>query len=124
MKIQSSMLLTGLLLSSLTATLPIQPANSVPIAQQAAPNPSNKVVLFYRGVWVGTYANVGSQGQVQMYIDPSEQLHGSLASNDGQHFAQITGYHRGNEFHLVFTPPAGVTNQSGNPSPVEVDVTA
>jgi len=124
MKLKSSMLLTGLLLSSLTATSGIQPADAVPIAQQAAPNPSNNVVLFYRGVWTGKYANVGSQGQVQMYIDPSEQLHGSLASDDGQHFAQITGYHQGNEFHIVFTSPAGVTNQLGNPSPIEVDATA
>ncbi|HEY9611333.1 hypothetical protein, partial [Allocoleopsis sp.] len=85
MKLKSSMLLTGLLLAGLTATSGIQPADSVPIAQQAAPNSSKNVVLFYRGVWTGKYANVGSQGQVQMYIDPSEQLHGSLASDDGQH---------------------------------------
>ncbi|HEY9603182.1 MAG TPA: hypothetical protein V6C85_16325 [Allocoleopsis sp.] len=120
----SKTLLIGLLLSGLTTTVLIQPAGSAPTAQPATPNPSNNVVLFYHGVWTGTYATVGSQGRVQLYIDPSEQLHGSLASNDGQHFAQISGDHRGNEFHLVFTPPAGVTNQFGDPSPVEVDATA
>ena len=118
------MLLAGLLLSGLTATLLIQPADSAPIAQPAAPNSSTNILLFYRGVWAGTYATVGSQGQVQMYIDPSEQLHGSLTSNDGQHFAQISGSHRGNEFHLVFTPPTEVTNQFGDSSPVEVNATA
>ena len=123
MKIRSSIILAGLLLSGLTATVLIQPAQSVPIAQQPASN-SNNIVLFYRGVWTGTYATVGSQGQVQMYIDPSEKLHGSLASNDGQHFAEISGYHRGNQFHIVFTSVAGVTNQFGDPSPVEVDATA
>lgn len=120
----SGIILTGLLLSGLTATALIQPAQSVPIAQQPTPNSSNNIVLFYRGVWTGTYATVGSQGQVQMYIDPSEKLHGSLASNDGQHFAQISGYHNGNQFHIVFTPLAGVTNQFGDSSPVEVDATA
>lgn len=125
MKIRiSRMILLGLLLSGLAAPSFMQPADSVPIAQQAAPNPANNIVLFYRGVWTGTYATVGSQGQVQMYIDPSEKLHGSLASNDGQHFAQISGDHRGNEFHIVFTPLVGVTNQFGDQSPVEVNATA
>lgn len=125
MKIRSSgMILTGLLLSGLTATLLIQPAHSVPIAQQAAPKPSTNYVLFYRGVWVGTYTNVGSQGQVQMYIDPSGKLYGSLEAKDGENFAQISGYHRGNAFHMVFTPPPGAINQFGNPSPIEVDATA
>lgn len=125
MKMQSSkILLIGLLLSGLTPTVLIQPAGSVPTAQAGTPNPSHNIVFFYRGVWTGTYETVGSQGRVQMYIDPSEQLHGSLVSNDGQHFAQISGNHRGNEFHLVFTPPAGVTNQFGDSSPVEVDATA
>jgi hypothetical protein len=124
MKIQGAkLILFGLLLSGLTATVFMQPA-SVAIAQQSAPNSSNNTVLFYRGVWTGTYANVGSQGKVQMYIDPSEELHGSLASNDGQDFAQISGYHRGNEFHIVFTPPVGVRNQFGGRSPVTVDATA
>jgi hypothetical protein len=102
----------------------IQPAHSVLTAQQPAPSPPTDYVLFYRGVWVGTYANVGSQGQVQMYVDPSDNLHGSLESQDGEHFAQIGGYHHGNEFHMVFTPPEGVTNQFDNPSPIEVDATA
>lgn len=126
MKIQSlKIILTGLLLSILPSILLIQPARSeVVIAQQIAPNPENNIVLFYRGVWVGTYANVGSQGRVQMYIDPSEQLHGSLVSNDGEDFAQISGYHRGNEFHMVFTPPPGARNQFGEEKRVEVDATA
>lgn len=124
MKIRNvSMILTGLLLSGLTATTFIQPAQSVPVAQQPTPNSSN-IVLFYRGVWTGTYATVGSQGKLQLYIDPSENLHGSLVSNDGQDFAQITGYHRGHEFHMVFTPPTGARNQFGERSPVEVDGTA
>lgn len=125
MKIRNlRMLLAGLLLSGLTATLLIQPAHSVPTAQQAAPKPSTNYVLPYRGVWVGTYTNVGSQGQVQMYIDPSGQLYGSLQSKEGEHFAQISGYHRGNVFHMVFTPPPGAINQFGNPTPIEVDATA
>jgi hypothetical protein len=125
MKIRSSrMILTGLLLSGLTATGFSQPAHSAPTAQQAAPNSSTNYVLFYRGAWVGTYAYVGSQGQVQMYVDGSGKLYGSLQSKDGEDFAQISGYHRGNAFHMVFTPPPGAINQFGNPSPIQIDATA
>lgn len=125
MKVQpAKLILVELLLSGLTAILLTQPADSTPIAQQSAPHPRDNIVLFYRGVWTGTYATVGSQGKVQLYIDPSEQLHGSLASNDSQHFTQISGDHRGNNFHIVFTPPVGVTNQFGDRSPVTVNATA
>ncbi|SRR5579883_2839342 len=125
MKIQrAKLILFGLLLPGLTAILLMQPTDSASIAQQPAPNLRNNIVLFYRGVWTGTYATVGSQGKVQLYIDPSEQLYGSLASNDNQHFTQISGDHRGNNFHIVFTPPVGVTNQFGDRSPVTVNATA
>ena len=97
------------------------------IAQQAASSASKNSVsnpnLWYRGVWIGTYENVGSQGQVQLYISPNGWVYGSLESKDGENFAQISGYEHGDQFHLVFTPPPGAINQFGGSTPYEVNAT-
>lgn len=90
-----------------------------PISKNSVSNPN----LWYGGVWVGTYENVGSQGQVQLDISPNGQVYGSLESKDGENFAQISGYHHGDQFHLVFTPPPGAINQFGSSTPYEVNAT-
>ena len=68
----------------------------------------------FAGVWVGTYQFVGGGGQLQMYINPLGDLFGSLASDDGLHFAQISGKHRNYAFNIIFTPPSGISAQSGD----------
>ncbi|MEH2160486.1 MAG: hypothetical protein V7K38_05445 [Nostoc sp.] len=70
------------------------------------------------------FRTVGSQGQILVFIDPAGKLYGSLKSNDGENFAQISGSHRGSKFHLVFTPPPSSLNQFGTASPYTVDATA
>jgi len=57
---------------------------------------------------------LGGDGQVQLYINPAGNLFGSVASNDGSKFSQISGKHRNYAFHIVFTPPPGISGQSGN----------
>jgi len=115
MKILSSRtLLGGLLVLGSIATLLMQPAQSFPTAQQSAPQSSKVFVPPFTGVWVGTYQFVGGGGQLQMYINPSGDLFGSLASDDGLHFAQISGKHRNYAFHIVFTPPSGISTQPGD----------
>lgn len=106
--------LAGLLVLGLIATLLMQPAQSFPNAQQSTPQSSNIFVPPFAGVWVGTYQFVGGGGQLQLYINPSGDLFGSLASDDGLHFAQISGKHRNYAFHIVFTPPSGISAQSGD----------
>lgn len=122
--LSSRILFAGLLMLGLSATLLMQPAQSFLTAQQSAPQTSKTSGLPFQGVWVGTYRFVGGDGQVQMYVNPAGDLFGSFASNDGFQFAQISGKHRGNAFHIVFTPPSGMSNQpSGSISKV-VDATA
>lgn len=43
-----------------------------------------------------------------MYINPAGDMF-DIASDDGFQFAQISGQHRGNAFHLVLTPPLGLS---------------
>jgi hypothetical protein len=43
-----------------------------------------------------------------MYINPAGDMFG-IASDDGFQFAQISGQHRGNAFHIVLTPPPGLS---------------
>ncbi len=104
MKILSSrMLLTGLLVLGVSATLLMQPAQSL-MAQQSAPQPSKTFVLPFPGVWSGTYRYVGGNGQVLLYISAAGGLFGSFASDDGLQFAQISGDHRSNACLTRMTP--------------------
>ncbi len=120
MKILSSKILfAGLLVLGLYATL--QHQQSFLTAQQSAPQSSKKSLLSFQGTWVGRYRFVGGNGQVQMYINPAGDLFGSFASDDGLRFAQISGNHRGNTFHIVLTPSPGSSQVT--PSRV-VDATA
>jgi hypothetical protein len=100
-----------------------QPLGALPISQ-AQPNPSVDGQLPYRGSWTGSFRTVGSMGQLLVFIDPRGKLYGSLKSDDGENFAQISGYHRGNTFHMIFTPPPSSVNQFGTASPYTVDATA
>ncbi|BAY50546.1 hypothetical protein SAMD00079811_81750 (plasmid) [Scytonema sp. HK-05] len=116
-------LIAGTLTIGMIGRLRSQPLFALPVSQ-AQRNPSQDYVLPYRGSWTGTFRTVGSQGQILVFIDPSGKLYGSLKSNDGENFAQISGYHRGSTFHMVFTPPPSSLNQFGTASPYTVDGTA
>lgn len=116
-------LIAGILTLGMMGLLPAQPIGALQVSQAGA-NSSGNSVLSYRGSWTGTFRTVGSMGQMLVFIDPSGQLYGSLKSNDGENFAQISGYHRGNTFHMIFTPPPSSVNQFGTASPYTVDATA
>ncbi|MEH2369800.1 MAG: hypothetical protein V7K75_25375 [Nostoc sp.] len=116
-------LIGGILTIGMIGLLHSQPLFALTVSQ-AQPNPSQDYVLSYRGSWTGTFRTVGSQGQILVFIDPAGKLYGSLKSNDGENFAQISGYHRGSKFHLVFTPPPSSLNQFGTATPYTVDATA
>ncbi|HEY9844896.1 MAG TPA: hypothetical protein V6D03_01745 [Candidatus Caenarcaniphilales bacterium] len=116
-------LIAGMLAIGMIGLLRSQQLFALPVSQ-AQPNSSKDYVLSYRGGWTGTFRTVGSQGQMLVFIDPSGKLYGSLKSNDGKNFAQISGYHRGSMFHIVFTPPPSSLNQFGTASPYTVDATS
>ena len=116
-------LITGMLTIGMIGLLRSQPLFALPVSQ-AQPNPSQDYVVPFGGSWTGTFRTVGSQGQILVFIDPSGKLYGSLKSDDGENFAQISGYHRGSTFHMVFTPPPSSLNQFGTASPYTVDATA
>ena len=116
-------LIAGILTIGTIGLLRSQPLFALPISQ-AQPNPSQDYVVPYEGSWTGTFRTVGSQGQILVFIDPSGKLYGTLKSNDGENFAQISGYHHGSTFHMVFTPPPSSLNQFGTASPYTVDATA
>jgi hypothetical protein len=59
-----------------------------------------------------------------VFIDPSGNLYGSLESNDGENFAQISGHYLNNAFHIIFTPPPDSINQFGTSEPYILDATA
>lgn len=105
--LSSRILFAGLLVVGLSAKL--QPRQSFLAAQQPAPQSSKTSVPSFSGSWVGRYSFVGENGQVQMYINPAGDLFGSFASDDGFQFAQISGNHRGNTFHIVLTPSPGLS---------------
>lgn len=116
-------LIAGIFTIGLMGLLRAQPLGALPVSQ-AQPNPLRDSVLSYRGSWTGSFRTVGSMGQMLVFIDPSGKLYGSLKSNDGENFAQISGYHRGDTFHMIFTPPPSSVNQFGTASPYTVDATA
>jgi hypothetical protein len=116
-------LIAGIFTIGLIGLLRSQPLGALGVSQ-AQPNPSRDSVLSYRGSWTGTFRTVGSMGQMLVFIDPRGKVYGSLKSNDGENFAQISGYHRGNTFHLIFTPPPSSLNQFGSANPDTVDATA
>lgn len=115
----SRIVFAGLIVLGLSATL--QSRQLFLTGQQSAPQSSKKSLLSFQGVWVGRYRFVGSNGQVQMYINRAGDLFGSFASDDGFRFAQISGKHRDNTFHIVLTPPPGVSQL---PTSRVVDATA
>lgn len=124
MKILSSrILLAGLLVLTLAATM-MQPAQSFLTAQQSSPSSPQRYFPF-QGAWGGTYG-IPDNGQVLMYINAAGELFGSLASDDGLSFAQISGQQRNNTFHIVFTASSGIFDQNGHSStePTEIDATA
>jgi hypothetical protein len=82
------------------------------------------IMLPYKGSWTGTLQYVGFQGQMLLYIDLSGRLYGSFESNDGSRFAQISGDHSGNLFHLIFTPPPGSSYMGEGSEPYNVNATA
>jgi hypothetical protein len=116
-------LIAGIFTIGMMGLLLEQPLGALPI-NQAQTNPSVDDVLPYRGSWTGTFRTVGSKGQLLVFIDPWGKLYGSLKSDEGENFAQISGYHRGNTFHMTFTPPPSSVNQFGTASPYTVDATA
>jgi hypothetical protein len=116
-------LIAGILTIGMMGVLLEKPLGALPVSQ-AQPTPSVDGQLPYRGSWTGSFRTVGSMGQLLVFIDPSGKLYGSLKSNDGENFAQISGYHRGNTFHMIFTPPPSSVNQKGIASPYTVDATA
>lgn len=105
--LSSRILFAGLLVVGLSAKL--QPRKSFLTAQQPAPQSSKTSVPSFSGSWVARYRSVSENGQVQMYINPAGDLFGSFASDDGFQFAQISGNHRGNTFHIVLTPSPGLS---------------
>ncbi|MFL9458309.1 hypothetical protein AB0758_45740 [Tolypothrix bouteillei VB521301_2] len=124
MKIQTTkQLIAGMLTIGTIGLLQLHPLFALPVSQ-AQPNPSNKYVVPFSGSWTGTFRTVGSQGQMLVFIDTSGKLYGSLKSNDGDNFAQISGYHRGDTFHMIFTPPPGSLNQFGTSDPYTVNASA
>lgn len=104
--LSSRILLAGLLVLGLSA---LQPRHSFLAAQQSTPQSSQTSLHSLEGVWVGRYRFAGGNGQVQMYINGAGDLFGSFASDDGLRFAQISGKHHGDTFHIIFTPPPGLS---------------
>jgi hypothetical protein len=83
-------LIAGILTIGLIGLLRSQPLAALGVSQ-AQPNPSRDSGLSYRGSWTGTFCTVGSMGQMLIFIDPRGKVYGSLKSNDGENFAQISG---------------------------------
>ncbi len=105
--LSSRILFAGLLVVGLSAKL--QPKQSFLTAQKSTPQSSKTSGPSFSGSWIARYRSVGEKGQIQMYINPAGNLFGSFASDDGLQFAQISGNHRGNTFHIVLTPSPGVS---------------
>ncbi|MBN3877303.1 hypothetical protein [Nostoc sp. JL23] len=101
MKVQhTKLVLAGLLIMGCIGLL-----RSLPVlSQPSTPTQSTAIRETYQGSWTGRLQYVGFQGQMLLFIDKSGKLYGSFESDDGDRFAQISGTHRGNAFHLTFTP--------------------
>lgn len=124
MKTQTAQLfIAGMLMVGSIGLLRSQPILSQP-SRPSSPNASQGFILPYKGSWTGTLQYVGFQGQMLLYIDPSGDLYGSFESNDGNKFAQISGNHRGNAFHMVFTPPPSSSYLGEGSKPYTLDATA
>ena len=125
MKMQTlKLFIAGMLITGSIELLQSQPLLSVP-SQSNQPNTADKnFILPYKGSWTGKLQYVGFQGQMLLYIDPSGDLYGSFESNTGSKFAQISGDHRGNAFHMVFTPPPGSSFYGKDAEPYTFDASA
>lgn len=93
-------------------------------AQPSRSAPSTTIRNLYYGSWTGKLQYVGFQGQMLLFIDASNKLYGSFESDDGNKFAQISGTHSGNAFHLTFTPAPGTSYAGDRSEPYTVDATA
>jgi hypothetical protein len=122
--IRSRILFAGLLGLGLSVTLLIQPAQSSMVAQRPSFPTPRVSALSFGGVWSGIYQFVGGNGKVQLYVNPAGILYGSFASDHGLQFAQISGQHRANKFHMILTPPPVISEQSGSQTPKVIDATA
>lgn len=110
------------LLTALLAIGAVELSAPPHVVAQPAPDPaSSRIVLLHRGSWEGTFRTVGSRGRMLVYIDPEGNLYGSLRSDEGEGFAQISGQHQGNNFRMVFTPPLGRVTQEGSSTAEEID---
>jgi hypothetical protein len=117
------LIIAGTLIVGSMGLLKAQPLLAQP-SRPNQPNSSQDFILPYKGSWTGKLQYVGFQGQMLLYIDPSGDLYGSFESNDGSKFAQISGNHQGNAFHMVFTPPPSSSYQGEGSEPYTVDATA
>lgn len=120
MKLQhTKLVLAGVLMMGCLGLLP-QPSLSQP-SGSAQPTTSKDS---YRGSWTGRLQYVGFQGQMLLFVDGAGKLYGSFESDDGDRFAQISGTHSGNAFHLTFTPTPGSSYLGDGSEPYTVNATA
>ena len=123
MKLQHlKLVLAGVLMMGGFGLLRSQPT----LAQPSGSAQSTAIKNSYQGSWTGQLEYVGFQGQILLFIDKSGKLYGSFESDDGDRFAQISGTHRGNVFHLTFTPTPGSSyvGDSSSSKPYTVNATA
>lgn len=113
----------SLLVISVVGLLQPQPMRSQSLRPNQPTAPKSHV-LCYQGSWTGTLQYVGFQGQMLLYIDPAGRSSGSFLENEGNRFAQISGYHSGNMFYVVFTPPLGSNYMSEGTEPYTINAIA
>ncbi len=112
---RTKLFLTGILLLGTVGLLKTQSTFSLPTSQAQPKVSENDLYPYHRGSWTGNLQQVGSQGLILLFIDSAGKLHGSYESKDGLHFAQISGHHRGNDFHMAFKAPPGALTQARAP---------
>lgn len=117
---RTKLILVGVLMMGWVGVLRSQPV----LSQPSNPAQSTAIRDTYQGSWTGRLQYVGFQGQMLLFMDRSSNLFGSFESDDGERFAQISGTHRGNAFHLTFTPTPGSSYFGDSSEPYTVDVTA
>ena len=121
MKLQhTKLVLAGVLMMEWIGLLRSQPV----LSQPSRPAQSTTIRDTYQGSWTGRLQYVGFQGQMLLFMDRSGKLYGSFESDDGDRFAQISGTHRGNTFHLTFTPTPGSSYLGDSSEPYTVNATA
>lgn len=121
MKMQTTKIfLAAMLMMGSVGLLQLQPI----LSQPSRPDQLTAAKDTYQGSWKGTLEFVGSQGQILLFIDCAGKLYGSYESYDGKQFVQISGFHRGNVFHMILTTPPSSTGVGGSASePYTFDAT-